>query len=450
LAQLPVPSQVHFADYLHGGFDKQYPGHLPPHPKFGTPEQFRELFDKAHRLGHLVVPYTNPTWWCDGPKGPTFEQHGEAPLLNGLDGKPADEQYSQNEGFTVCHWHPAVRAANQKTVEQFSRDYPCDILFQDQCGARGWRYDTNPASPTVAAYTEGLLSMNAEDCRRKPLSTESGWDGVVNFQSQLCGMTWSLAPTESGPAWRQFMKARYAPATWEIFPVAQYIAHDKTAMLHHDLGQFVTNRPTLAWTLGLGFSLSYRTAASALEQDGPRQWLLWLDRLQKSVCSRYVGQPLSDFAHQRDARAAADDDGWLQARYDSLQVVANLSPRPRSVQNAQLAPWGFIVTAPGLVAANVQSLGGTDFGEEGVSFVTQGDEAKTEVWVFARPGENVAVLTPAALPDSAKLYLDGEKPIQATGSGRVRQFTLPSRPLDPIRPGGIKYLWSATLRVPTP
>lgn len=428
LAELPVPCQVHFADYLHGGFDKQYPDHLPPHPDFGTPEQFRRLFDEGHRLGHLLSPYTNPTWWCDGPQGPTFQEHGDAPLLKRLDGKPAHEQYSQNEGFTVCHWHPAVRAANQKTIEQFSREYPCDILFQDQCGARGWGYDTNPASPTVWAYSEGLLSMVAEDCRRKPLSTESGWDGVVNFESQLCGMSWSLVPTEGGPAWRQLMKNHYAPATWEVFPVAQYIAHDKAAMLHHDLGQFVTNRETLAWTLGLGFSLSYRIRAQDLPQDGPRQWLLWLDRLQKSVCSRYVGQPLSEFAHERGADAADDEDGWLRARYGKLQVVANLSPRPRKSQHAELAPWGFVATAPGLVAASLQTLDGTDFGEEGVSFITQGDASKTEVWVFGRSGENAAVVTPMSLPNSTALYFDGTTPINAKRSDRIWQFTLPARP----------------------
>ena len=72
LKLLPVPTQIHFADYLHGGFDKQYPDHLPPRADFGTSQEFRDFIDKAHALGHLVMPYTNPTWWCDGPKGPTF------------------------------------------------------------------------------------------------------------------------------------------------------------------------------------------------------------------------------------------------------------------------------------------------------------------------------------------------------------------------------------------
>ena len=133
----------------------------------------------------MVMPYTNPTWWCDGPKGPTFERYGEAPLLKNLQGKPTFERYDRNTGFTVCHWHPAVREANAKTLRQFREDYPVDVLFQDQCGARGWQYDTNPASPTPCAYSEGLLSMIDEDSRSVPLSTECGWDRVVNAESQI-------------------------------------------------------------------------------------------------------------------------------------------------------------------------------------------------------------------------------------------------------------------------
>jgi hypothetical protein len=79
-------------------------------------------------------------------------------------------------------WHPAVRAANVETLRQFTRDYPVDILFQDQCGARGWSYDLNPASPSPLAYAEGMLSLVDEQSAMKPLSTEDGWDRVVNAE----------------------------------------------------------------------------------------------------------------------------------------------------------------------------------------------------------------------------------------------------------------------------
>ncbi|NQT54305.1 hypothetical protein HQ576_19765, partial [bacterium] len=394
LDKLPVPSQVHFSDYLKGGFDKEYPDHLPPHPHFGTAAELRELLDKCRALGHLSMPYTNPTWWCDGPKGPTFAQHGDAPLLRTLDGKLSPERYANNTGFTVCHWHPAVQAANRKTVTQFTQQFPVDILFQDQCGARRWRYDTNPASPTPFAYYEGLLSMVQEDSQRAPLSTESGWDRMANWESQLCGLSWGIVPTEGGPSWRRLMKTDYAPHTWDIFPLAQHIAHDKTAMLYHDLGQFVTNREVMAWTLGLGFCMSYRLGAASLERPATREWLRWLDRVQKSVVARYVGKPVVAFEHDRGPKPTVDDDGVIRAQYGDVRIVANLGPHPRQEGELHLAPYGFVATAPGLVAANLAKVGGVDFGDEGVSFVVETRGGKTDAWVYAAPEQQAVVLRP--------------------------------------------------------
>jgi hypothetical protein len=453
LGLLPAPTLIHFADYLHGGFDKQYPDHLPPLPKFGTPNQFRQFIDAAHKLGHLVMPYTNPTWWCDNPKGPTFEQYGDAPLLRHLNGKVAAERYRENTGFTICFWHPAVQEANRRTVRQFTEEYPMDILFQDQCGARGWHHYLSSAGPTPAAYTEGLLSMVDEDSRRVPLSTENGWDGVVNGESQLCGMTWSIVPTEGRPGRQQYMKDLYDPATWEVFPLAQYLAHDKTAMIHHDLGQFVTHGPSLAWTLALGYGMSYRVHAASLSEDRPRHWLLWLDRLQKSVCSRYVGEALDDFQHQRDSQSAIEDDGVIRARYGRLNVVANLGPRPRIEAGKELASYGFLITAPDLVAANLAQAAGKAFGEEGVSFVAEARSDQLDVWFYAAPGTLAAFLPPSTIRLPIKLTFDdgAEAPTTAADNGLLVQ--LPSKPNSSgqaSKDGGqVKYLWHATARLPS-
>jgi hypothetical protein len=425
LERLPRPALVHFADYLHGGFDKQYPDHLPPAATFGTPEEFRAFLTEAQRLGHLVMPYTNPTWWCDGPRGPTFLEHGEAPLLRQPDGRLFHERYSKNEGFTICHWHPAVQAANRKTIKQFTEEYPVDVIFQDQCGARRWHFDMNPASPTPWAYTEGLLSMVAEDARRVPLSTESGWDGVVNDEAQLCGMTWNIVPTEGMPKWVRRAREVYNPATWEVFPVAQYIAHDKTSMIHHDLGQFVTNPQVLSWTLGLGFGLSERISGPGLAREPARQWLLWLDRLQKSVCARYVGQPLTEFQHDR---GGTTDDGVIRTRYQDLRIVANLDPRPRAENGHTLAAYGFLCTAPGLVAAHLQSLGGRDFGRLGLSFVTQQQSGRNDVWIYAAPEQDVSVLLPAQRSGKVMLAFDGGPQAVGQRDGAVCRFQLPAAP----------------------
>lgn len=435
LGDLPVPTLIHFADYLRGGFDKQYPDHLPPNPKFGTPDEFRALFEKARAMGHLISPYTNPTWWCDNPKGPTFEREGDAPLLRTLDGKARHERYADNDGWTITLWHPAVQRANRETVRQFTRDYPVDVLFQDQCGARGWYYDINPASPTPYAYSEGMISMVDEDSRVVPLATENGWDRVLNYQTMLCGMTWGIVPTEHHPSWVRLFKTTHPPKHWEIFPLAQIIAHDKAILLHHDLGQFITNDQMLSWSLGLGYNLSYRIAATAAAQPGPREWLRWLDRIQKSVCSRYTGEPLGEFTHDRqplfqtgaDARSA-DDDGIIRATYGPVRISANLGPVPRTVDGRRLAPYGFYASSPNMTAG---LLAGGDFSDSPpkTAFVTESSGAGMDLWVYAPAQCTVSV--PLPLTGQIQLAFDGASKTTADVTDGYLKLSLSARPENP-------------------
>jgi len=409
LDQLPRPALVHFADYVKGGFDKEYPDHLPPNPSFGTAEELQEVFDRAHALGHLVMPYTNPTWWCDHPRGPTFERDGEAPLLHQLDGKLSYERYGANDGYTVCHWDAAVQAANRETRRQFTEDYPVDVLFEDQCGARSWRYDTNPASPTPYAYVDGLVSMVNEDSRSVPLSTEAGWDRVAQYESQLCGMSWGLVPTEGGPDWIQLMKYQVPPDTWEVFPLAQYVAHDKAAMIYHDLGQFVTNRETLTWTLALGFCMSGRVSAAGLASEPTRQWLSWLDRVQKSICARYVGEPVSAFTHDRGPAPAVEDDGAIDATYGDVRIRANLGPAARDVAGVRLPPLGFEASGPGLRAGELPA----DAGANPVGYVAELGPEGGDVWLRAPGQARADIPVPPEASGRYRVKLDGAAPSEA-------------------------------------
>ena len=425
LDKLPVPTLIHFSDYLKGGFDKEYPDHLPVRPDFGTPEEFRTFFDRAHARGHLISPYTNPTWWCDHPKGPTFEREGDAPLLKDLNGKAHYERYSKNDGWTITLWHPAVQAANRRTVREFTQDFPVDILFQDQCGARGWHYDTNPASPAPYAYSEGMIAMNDEDSRVVPLGTENGWDRVADYQTLLCGLSWGIVPTEPHPAWVRLFKASYPPETWEIFPLALAVMHDKTIFMHHDLGQFVTNDKVLTWTLGLGYSLSYRGHAPAFAQDAPREWLAWLDRLQKSVCARYIGEPLRDFQHDRTPLFATagdprrkSDDGVITATYGDVKLLCNLGDVPRAVEGVSLPSYGFRAEAPGMTAGTAP---------DGTGYVTENRKGRTDLWIYGAPLSTVSI----PLEGRWRAMLDGETTRDTRRSTRgdceALTLTLPQR-----------------------
>jgi len=231
--------------------------------------------------------------------------------------------------------------------------------------------------------------------------------------------------------------------------------HDKAAMFHHDLGQFVTNREVLAWTLGLGFGMSYRVRAAALAEDAPREWLRWLDRLQKSVCARYVGEPLRSFEHDRGPSPTEEDDGVLRATYGPVRVVANLGPKPRLERGHLLAPYGFYATAPGVVAAHLKSLGGSDFGDEGVAFVTEGQAQRAEVWVYAAPGQEVGVEMPSGMSGPVQVVLEAQSPMEKALLDGILRFRLPAyhgeepaEPAAPVRAGGLRYLWHGVVTAP--
>ena len=424
LSQLPSPALVHVDQYLHGGFDKQYPDHLPPIASFGTPTEFSNLLAQCCQQGLLLMPYTNPTWWCDHPRGPTFVAAGTAPLLVNSDGTFSYEAYGTNDGYTVCQWHPAVRAANRSTVSQFTSAYPVNLLFEDQIGARSWKYDYNAASPAPCAYAAGLAAQAAEDCTSLPLATENGWDRVVNDESQFCGMTWGLVPTTNAPDWRTFLRDRYAPGTWRIFPLVQQIAHDKLALAHHNLGQSVTSDEVLSWTLGLGYGMGIRMSATDLDTSASLQWLLWLDRVQKSVCSRYTGEPLAAFSHAWADVASSADSGTIGAGYGPVSLVANLGPQPRSASGYRLSPFGFVATAPGMIAANVLS---GDAAEQPVSYVAEAGDSRVDFWIYSAGERAVSVALPSGVGRVTGAQLAGEA-VQGLAQGSSLEIRLGMKP----------------------
>ena len=417
LSQLPTPALVHFAQYLYGGFDKQYPDHLPPNASFGTTAEFTNFLGQAKSLGLLTMPYSNPTFWGIDPAGPTFLAAGAAALVTNLDGTLSLENYFGNSGYTACPWSPFVKTANLNTLGQFMTNYPVDVLFEDQVGARTWQYDLNAASPTPYAYMAGNAARAAEDSQSMPISTENGYDRLVNYESQFCGLAWGIVPTTNAPSWRRFLTERYLPATWQIFPLAQYIAHDKLAMNYNDLNAPVTTDETVAWTLGLGYGMTYHLNAADLDQAATRQWLLWIDRLQKSVCARYIGQPANSFSHQwgtnllnpahgviSTGTASVPNNGVIQASYGPVSVIANLNPLPLATNGYLLPSYGFIATSPGMFAANMIVAGGSN----AVSSVAETNASGgIDYWIYSTGGGTVTIPLPSGFNSQATVQLDG-------------------------------------------
>lgn len=353
---LPPSTTLHLACYLKGGFDKEYPDHLPVRPQFGTDEEFRALIDELHAAGHFFSPYTNPTWWCDHPRGPSFVAAGEDPLLMRQDGSRSHEMYGPNDGWTVTFWHPAVQAANRQTVRRFVEDFPSDLLFQDQTGGRGTEYDFNPVAPSPDAYCEGLLSQIEEDSIRLPLGCEDGWDRVANVDLAIFGTTFQLIPTRphAEESHNVLIKNSIPPHLWTIEPLSAKLMHDKTLFYLHDLGESVWDRRGLAWCMGLGINLSYNLPVNDLRRLGRLDWLNCLARIQREAMSRIAGKRLTSFVHDRAPLFARKidpmtrlDDGAIVSVWEDVEVKANLGDVPRQVANVQLEPYGWTVRWPG-------------------------------------------------------------------------------------------------------
>lgn len=380
--QLPAPAAIHIGDYLHGGFDKQLPDILPPNPAKGTEQDFRSIFDRAHQRGDLAIPYTNPTWWCDDPRGPTFQKAGEEPLLVGLDGKPNREQYGANWGWSICPWHPEVLAATDRMWEPFVRQYPADALFLDQLGMRSLIYDFNKASPTPYAYVQGIMNLGKRMAQHFPIACEHGFDRLMDFVTEFRGLTWQLVPFERTPPWLAdwlvMYRDRMEDDEWELFPLGLFLAHDRVLFGHHGGGPFVNNREQLAWTMVLGYQISAEAWPSPLPDRCRAAWLAYLSALQQEVASRIAGQPLLDFRYLAGSGSA----GVMQARYGPFTVTANLRPAPFPLGNRIVAPMGFDVEGPGV--------------EAGIYTRYRNMTGSPELWVLG--GSSRQPLTPAPQP----------------------------------------------------
>lgn len=341
---LPHPVIFHSADYLFGGFDRQYPDHLPPRPFVGTPEDLTQLVKVCRAKGHLFMPYTNPTWWCVNPIAPTFKREGEAPLLRDLDGNLSPERYgsaSQTQGYSICAWHPAVRRANTVIRKQFTEKYPVSVLFQDQIGARGHRWDTNPASPSPGAYLEGIHRLAQVDSAYVPLGTEDGIDRLINCETMFCGLSFPWLPNHPRKP-RILYDDIWPRESWEFFPMALYLAHDKVLFYHHDLGGFVRDRLDLSITLVMGYGLSWWT-----HTDRPTQvesdWIDRLCRLQAAIGPECAGVALTGFEYLSPC--------VLRSRWEDLVITANLTTDPWRLDDTRtIAPEGFAAQSPTLEA----------------------------------------------------------------------------------------------------
>jgi hypothetical protein len=375
MAHIPAPNIIHYTEYLHGGFDKQYPDHLPPRSSWGTSEDLTRFYRAGHELGHLMMPYTNTSWWCIDPKGPTFEREGNVALAFNREGKLSREQYASNVGYGLCFWHPAVQAIHREVRHDLSVTYPSDIILQDQVGARAWRWNYHALEPRKASAMEGMHSLSMEDAETVPVATEDGHDRVVNFETMISGCAWGTIPAR-GKHRTRHAKYLFPQDEWQFFPILSYLSHHQCLFTTHDLGHFIEAPDQLSHALAFGYSMSYRWNLGFERNLSRKRWLHWLDAIQKSVAADYAGKRLLDFTYPRYQLGLEQPHQVSCTRFaDDIVVIANLEDAPcelseilpaialpdnekRWLEEQLLPPYGFYVSSPRARAASLQSKDG--------------------------------------------------------------------------------------------
>src|SRR4029077_4126912 len=207
--------------------------------------------------------------------------------------------------YVVSPYVPFVRARVARLIDQFAN---ADCLFFDQLGSRRWLYDFNHASPTPLAYEDGWLSLFRSQAGRC-LMTEDGWDRTAAAFSGFHGGL---------PLIQRSLVGQVAPwgnGTWQPFPLALWLLHDKVLLYQHDLCEctFTTDRQILTWNLAFGFLLSYTWDEQTHSLESP--WLPIVTAFQSALGPRYAGVALTSYR-----RIAA---GVTETRFGRYSVVAN-------------------------------------------------------------------------------------------------------------------------------
>ena len=358
IAKLPQPLLVHPVTYWEPPgrgatpdkiFDKNHPNFLPVNAEFGGDDAFREFVGLCRRRGCPVMPYTNFTAWDTDARGFEAWGNGIAVLL------PSGYRATGWGMLSACMAHPVVRDVSLDIARRFRDEMKVDAIFEDQVGARSHLFDLNPASPHPAGYCEGLIHHACDVGQLLPVITERGYDHLTRHVIGFSGVELGLACT-------QFMKGwdwdhRYGEGAWQMYPLAEYLAHDLAFFYHHNLGQFVMDRWDLGWCLARGTHLQ-------IYLQGPDDWL-WVNAvLQQYLGGFYAGRKLESFRWVTPEVSESVFAG-------SLRVVVNHSKTEpyRTETRTVLPPGGFVATgATGkerVIAGWLRAFEGEPMREEG-------------------------------------------------------------------------------------
>ncbi len=380
LTNLPPNNLLHLVSFWPNGFDEYYPDYLPPSSTLGTLAELQSLVAYARAMGHLVMPYTNPTWWDD--QLPTLAALGTGIAARDPGGSPIYEYYGSHGGYVVSPYDSDVVNRQDQTRDEFTTTVPCDFLFEDQLGARGPMYDEHPDAPDPMHYNQGIINVAARSAMWLPTMTGGGFDRLAWTETGFCNshtINWHWWPS----------------GTYTTFPMAPLWAHENLYFSVHNLaGTTMTNDlSALTYQVSIGYSLSYDL--SSLDPS----WLRVIDCFQKHFVSPLFGQAMLSFEE------LATTGRTSTTFADGTIVRANLTESAMAVGDHVVVPGGFVAENDGDVLAAVVSTlyGETLAGGAAHYLVLHHKDCSVEVHQPLGDDGTIAIPRPASWDESDRI-----------------------------------------------
>lgn len=324
---LPKNNIAHFIGALASRFDANYPEHLPPSSSWGTMDDLRELVKVGHENGHLLMPYTNTTWWLPhengqlSPSQQKWDDRKQEVMALKQDGSPMWRKGRTGRGWALNFYHPYVQQASLKVTRQFA-EAGCDMIFMDEMGGHPWTMTWNPDEPWPATALDGRISMCWDSSKVLPTATEEGHDRLLNFNTLFCGGTWKTFPNKQFESQRY--KHQFRPSDWQYYPAFLFLGHDRAFFTVHDLLQRYEGFEDLSLALALGYKM--KDAISFNSSSERLQWCHFLDAVQKTVAREYEGQKLITFRYPLENTRLPYRNSLVFAEYgNGIRMVCNHS-----------------------------------------------------------------------------------------------------------------------------
>ncbi|MEM7801933.1 MAG: hypothetical protein AAF633_22250, partial [Chloroflexota bacterium] len=340
---LPQPAMVQFSNWQTDANNGQLANLPAAQPiafeQLGPVKEMQALLGAVNSTGRLSMPVLDITVWNE-----LDPDTGALPDPNALPGiarsSRAEIPISAEGGYVVKPWHPDVQARNSQILEQYTNEFPQELLFVEMAGQEELQFtysDGNNSVPSTSIYIDSLIAETARLGGQKPLILNTLFD---RYGQSAVGMSGSLKD-QNAVAMLEHLGDEYVQ--WVSYPIAAGLMHSHVGFYPDAFeGSALPTDSTELFTYYTTYGYNLATDADIMTVDQVF-WLKTLEVFQTSVNSQTFGKELADVRYLDEEKTVVETV-WGSG-FDLMSITANFDPNAQSklvdVGDYRIAPNGF-------------------------------------------------------------------------------------------------------------